>query len=131
MTDKQFKRNVDRSKLPGKRKSSLWVRRELIRLTAALLIFGGCMIGKNYVPAIQDRLTPMLQNLLSCSCDFEEAVRCFSTQLESGSDVGDALEEFCVTAFAAQTSQQDVNSNPERVALMNTLSYSGTLTNGY
>lgn len=49
----------------------------------------------------------MLQNLLSCSCDFEEAVRCFSAQLEGGGNVGDALEDFCVTGICCAADQSD------------------------
>lgn len=115
---------------PGEQKRAAWMKREILRLVAAGLIFLGCWVGKTCMPKVQDQFGPMLQNLLSCSCDFEEAVRCFSAQLEGGGNVGDALEDFCVTAFAVQpTSQTD--GAVERFALRNTLAYRGTLANGF
>mgnify|MGYP000999240443 CR=1 FL=1 len=131
MARKNIRKSISRNSPKQNKRPPTWVKKEMARLVAAILIFAGCFIGKSCIPAVQSQFAPMLQNLLSCSCDFEEAVRCFSAQLESGNDVGDALEDFCVTAFAAQTSQRETESNPERVALMNTIAYCGTLTDGY
>ena len=87
-------------KCPADRpRSARWVKREGIRLGAALLIFALCYVGARWVPAVKAQAEPFLRNILSCSCDFEEAVRCFSTQMEQGGGVQDALEDFCVTAF--------------------------------
>ena len=67
----------------------------------------------------------------SCSCDFEEAVRGVSAQLEGGGDVGDALEDFCVTAFAAQPTGEESDLNGGQFALRNTIAYPGKLTDGF
>ena len=135
MTRGHTGKSSNRNRLkPEERKRTAWMKRELLRLLAAGLIFLGCWVGKTCVPKVQDQFGPMLQNLLSCSCDFEEAVRCFSAQLEGGGDVGDALEDFCVTAFAVQPTSQnsDVSdADVERFALRSTLTYRGTLTDGF
>ena len=132
MTGGHTRKGANRSRLtPGDRRRAAWMKREMLRLMAAGLIFLGCWVGKTCVPKVQDQFGPMLQNLLSCSCDFEEAVRCFSAQLEGGGDVGDALEDFCVTAFAVQPTSQSAGETVERFALRNTLAYRGTLTDGF
>lgn len=132
MTGGHTRKGANRTRLtPGERRRAAWVKREILRLMAAGLIFLGCWVGKTCVPKVQDQFGPMLQNLLSFSCDFEEAVRCFSAQLEGGGDVGDALEDFCVTAFAVQPTGQNTDENVERFALRNTIAYRGTLTDGF
>lgn len=135
VTSGQSRKRVNRSRpTQGDQKRAAWMKREILRLMVAGLIFLGCWVGKTCVPKVQDQFGPMLQNLLSCSCDFEEAVRCFSAQLEGGGDVGDALEDFCVTAFAVQPASQNTDVNDvdvERFALRNTLAYRGTLTDGF
>ena len=93
---------------PVRREARDWrrrarIRREGLRLLCAGLLCLACWIGLRCLPGVRVRVWPVLENLLSCSCDFEEAVRCFSAQMEGEGDVGAALEDFCVTAFAAQT----------------------------
>lgn len=131
MVSKNPRQNVNRTALKGDKKRPTWAKKEIVRLILAVLIFACCFIGKACIPSVQSQFTPMLQNLLSCSCDFEEAVRCFSTQLEDGNDVGDALEAFCATAFATQTSQKETAATADRTALVRTLAYPGTLADGF
>lgn len=106
---------------PGR---SGWVRREGIRLGAAVLVFALCYVGIKWIPAVKQQAAPFLQNILSCSCDFEEAVRCFSAELEQGNNVGDALEDFCVTAFAVQPTSASSVLEGEYSAFVNTVARS-------
>ena len=132
MTNKRTRKSINGSRpTPGDKKRVAWMKREILRLGFAGIIFLSCWIGKSFVPGAQDQFGPMLQNLLSCSCDFEEAVRCFSAQLEGGGDVGDALEDFCVTAFAAQPTGEESDLNGGQFALRNTIAYPGKLTDGF
>ena len=132
MASSRIPKSVNRPRqTPGDKKRTAWMKREFLRLIVAMFIFLGCWIGKTCVPKVQDQIGPMLQNLLSFSCDFEEAVRCFSSQLEGGGNVGDALEDFCVTAFAVQTTSQKSDVTVEQFALKNTLAYRGTLADGF
>ena len=93
------------------------VRRSSLRLLCAGLIFAVCWLGLRCVPGARERFAPVLENLLTCSCDFEEAVRCFSAGMEEEGDMGAALEAFCVTAFAAQTGTADTRTDPGQLAL--------------
>lgn len=103
-----------------------WVKQAGLRLGVALLIFTLCYVGVRWVPGVKAQVQPFLQNMLSCSCDFEEAVRCFSTQMEQGDDVTDALEEFCVTAFAVQPTGTSTSLQGEYALFVNTLARAKT-----
>ncbi len=107
-------------------RSARWVKREGIRLGAALLIFALCYVGARWVPAVKAQAEPFLRNILSCSCDFEEAVRCFSTQMEQGGGVQDALEDFCVTAFAVQPTSTSTSLQGDYSPFLNALSWNRT-----
>ena len=96
------------------------------RLGAALLIFALCYVGARWVPAVKAQAEPFLRNILSCSCDFEEAVRCFSTQMEQGGGVQDALEDFCVTAFAVQPTSTSTSLQGDYSPFLNALSWNRT-----
>ena len=114
-------------KCPADRpRSARWVKREGIRLGAALLIFALCYVGARWVPAVKAQAEPFLRNILSCSCDFEEAVRCFSTQREQGGGVQDALEDFCVTAFAVQPTSTSTSLQGDYSPFLNALSWNRT-----
>ena len=114
-------------KCPADRpRSASWVKREGIRLGAALLIFALCYVGARWVPAVKAQAEPFLRNILSCSCDFEEAVRCFSTQMEQGGGVQDALEDFCVTAFAVQPTSTSTSLQGDYSPFLNALSWNRT-----
>lgn len=107
-------------------------KREGLRLLCAGLIFFGCWFSLRCVPGVRARVSPVLENLLSCSCDFEEAVRCFSAQVEGNGDVGTALEDFCVTAFAVQpTAASGTDASVHQLALREALAYPETLSAGY
>lgn len=110
-----------RQKTVAKSATPRWVKRAGVRLGVALLIFALCYVGIRWVPGVKDQAQPFLQNMLSCSCDFEEAVRCFSVQMEQGDDVTDALEEFCVTAFAVQPTGTSTSLQGEYAPFVNTL----------
>ena len=114
-------------KCPADRpRSARWVKREGIRLGAALLIFALCYVGARWVPAVKAQAEPFLRHILSCSCDFEEAVRCFSTQMEQGGGVQDALEDFCVTAFAVQPTSTSTSLQGDYSPFLNALSWNRT-----
>ena len=114
-------------KCPSARpRSARWVKREGIRLGAALLIFALCYVGARWVPAVKAQVEPFLRNILSCSRDFEEAVRCFSTQMEQGGGVQDALEDFCVTAFAVQPTSTSTSLQGDYSPFLNALSWNRT-----
>ena len=105
-------------KCPSARpRSARWVKRAGIRLGAALLIFALCYVGVRWAE-------PFLRNILSCSCDFEEAVRCFSAQMEQGGSVQDALEDFCVTAFAVQPTGTATSLQGDYSPFLNALRWS-------
>ena len=98
-------------KCPADRpRSARWVKRE----------------GARWVPAVKAQAEPFLRNILSCSCDFEEAVRCFSTQMEQGGGVQDALEDFCVTAFAVQPTSTSTSLQGDYSPFLNALSWNRT-----
>lgn len=103
---------------------SSWARREGLRLGAAVLAFALCYVSIKWLPAVKQQIAPFLQNILSCSCDFEEAVRCFSAELEQGNGVGDALEDFCVTAFAVQPTSTSAVLEGEYSPFVNTVARS-------
>ena len=107
------------------------VKREGLRLLCAGLIFVFCWFGTKCVPGVRNRMLPVLESLLTCSCDFEEAVRCFSARMEGDGDMGTALEEFCVTAFAVQTTASPVANDPNQLALQAALQYPETPTAGF
>lgn len=107
-------------------RSARWVKWEGIRLGAALLIFALCYVGARWVPAVKATAEPFLRNILSCSCDFEEAVRCFSAQMEQGGGVQDALEDFCVTAFAVQPTSTSTSLQGDYSPFLNALSWNRT-----
>lgn len=111
-----------RKKPASRPRSPRWVKREGIRLGAALVIFALCYVGTRWVPALKTQAEPFLRNILSCSCDFEEAVRCFSTQMEQGGGVQDALEDFCVTAFAVQPTGASTSLQGDYSPFLNALS---------
>ena len=113
-------------RLADRPRSARWVKREGIRLGAALLIFALCYVGARWVPAVKAQAEPFLRNILSCSCDFEEAVRCFSTQMEQGGGVQDALEDFCVTAFAVQPTSTSTSLQGDYSPFLNALSWNRT-----
>ncbi len=105
-------------------RSARWVRRAGIRLGAALLIFALCYVGVRWAPGVKAAAEPFLRNILSCSCDFEEAVRCFSAQMEQGGSVQDALEDFCVTAFAVQPTGTATSLQGDYSPFLNALRWS-------
>lgn len=115
-----------RKRPPDRPRSARWVKREGIRLGAALLIFALCYVGVRWVPTVKAQAEPFLRNILSCSCDFEEAVRCFSTQIEQGGGVQDALEDFCVTAFAVQPTSTSTSLQGDYSPFLNALSWNRT-----
>lgn len=102
-------------------RSAGWVKRAGVRLGVALLLFALCYVGIRWVPGMREQAKPFLENMLSCSCDFEEAVRCFSVQMEQGDGVKEALEEFCVTAFAVQPTGTSTSLQGEYAPFVNTL----------
>lgn len=105
-------------------RSARWVKRAGIRLGAALLIFALCYVGVRWAPGVKTAAEPFLRNILSCSCDFEEAVRCFSAQMEQGGSVQDALEDFCVTAFAVQPTGTATSLQGDYSPFLNALRWS-------
>lgn len=121
MSQRSSRQNT--AKKRGCPKGSTRIRREGMRLGAALLIFVLCYSAAKWIPAVKHQVMPFLQNILSCSCDFEEAVRCFSTGLEQGDDVGGALEEFCVTAFAVQPTSAGTAMEGEYAVLADTAAW--------
>ena len=119
----------------GAEKRALRGRKKLVQLLCALVIFSVCWVSVRYIPGLRNRAAPILENLLTCSCDFEEAVRCFSARMEKGDDVGTALEDFCVTAFAVQTVHDAPRDSAQtsyiRLALREALACPETSVSGF